>query len=117
MSIDKVNLFDLASKRLQWVADRQRTISENIANADVSGYRAKEVENFDDYLERANKSEGLTKATVLESKNSWGDGLAGNNVVLEEQLLDASSANGQYRMATSLYRKAYEMVSLVSTGR
>lgn len=117
MNLDTPNLFDLASKRLQWVSDRQRTIAENIANADVSGYRAKEVEAFDQYLERAQRTETRLEAKITESDQTWGDGLSGNNVILEEQLLDASSANGQYRMATNLYRKAYEMVSMVVAGR
>lgn len=117
MNLDKVNLFDLASKRLQWVSDRQRAIGENIANADVAGYRAKEVESFEDYLKRAEGTTTRLGAKVTESEKTWSDGLSGNNVVLEEQLLDASSAGGQYRMATNLYRKAYEMVSIVASGR
>ena len=117
MNFDKVNLFDLASKRLQWVSDRQRAIGENIANSDVAGYRAKEVESFEEYLERAEGSATRLGAKVTESENTWADGLSGNNVVVEEQLLEASSASGQYRMATNLYRKAYEMVSLVASGR
>lgn len=117
MNLDKVNIFELASKRLQWTADRQRTISENIANADVSGYRAREVESFDTYLARTERSEARTSAQVIESEEAWGASIGSNNVVLEEQLLDANSAGGQYRAAVSLYRKAYEMVSIVATGR
>lgn len=117
MAIENINFFDLASKRMQWVSDRQRTIGENIANSDVAGYRAQEVETFEDYLNRAEKVEVNPTARVLESKNGWADGISGNNVAVEEQLLGASSANGQYRMATNLYRKAYEMVATVASGR
>ncbi|MCE8008983.1 flagellar basal body protein [Aestuariivita sp.] len=117
MNLDKVNLFDLASKRLQWVSDRQRTISENIANADVAGYRAREVESFESYLERAQKTASLPSARVEQSQTTWNTGLSGNNVVVEEQLLEASSASGQYRVATNLYRKAHEMMITVVTSR
>lgn len=117
MNFDKISLFDLASKRLQWVSDRQRTVGENIANSDVAGYRAKEVESFDSYLERAENKAVLPSAEIIKSKQTWGDGVSGNNVVIEEQLLEASSANGQYRMATSLYRKAHEMIAAVVAGR
>ena len=117
MNFDKVNLFDLASKRLQWVSDRQRTIGENIANSDVAGYRAKEVESFEEYLERVEGAATRLGANITEAENTWSNGLSGNNVILEEQLLEATSASGQYRMATNLYRKAYEMVSIVASGR
>lgn len=117
MNFDNANLFDLASKRLQWASHRQRTIAENIANSDVAGYRAKEVEHFDQYLLRAEKHSGLPAPRISEAKGTWGADPSGNNVVVEEQLLEATSANGQYRMATSLYRKAYELVATVVTGR
>ena len=117
MNLDKINFFDLASKRLQWVSDRQRTISENIANSDVAGYRAKEVESFDTFLERAQKTVETPDARVIETRNTWSEGISGNNVALEEQLLEASSANGQYRVATNLYRKAHEMIAMVAGGR
>ena len=117
MDFSNVNLFDLASKRLQWAADRQRVTSENVANADVAGYQAKEVESFDSYLKRASDLRSPPPAKIDVVEKDLSRDLSGNNVVLEEQLLEASSANGQYRMATSLYRKAYEMVAAVVSNR
>ena len=117
MAIDSVNIFELASKRLQWISDRQKAISENIANADVAGYRAKEVQSFESYLEEARGASAPPEAEVVETEVSWGKELSGNNVVLEEQLLDANSAAGQYRMATNLYRKAHEMLLTVVSTR
>lgn len=117
MKLDNVNLFDLASKRLQWTSHRQRTIAENIANSDVAEYRAKEVELFDQYLIRAENKSALPAPRIIETAGTWGADPSGNNVVVEEQLLEASSANGQYRMATNLYRKAYELVATVVSGR
>lgn len=117
MNFDKINLFDLASKRLQWASHRQRTIAENIANSDVAGYRAQEVENFAGYLERTRNAATLEKPVVDDMPNTWGTSPSGNNVVVEEQLLEASSANGQYRIATNLYRKAFEMVAAVASSR
>ena len=117
MNFDRINLFDLASKRLEWVAQRQRTTAENIANADVANYRAKEVESFDSYLERAKGASELPAPEIVKTPDTWGASPSGNSVVLEEQLLEASSANGQYRMATNLYRKAYEMVATVVSSR
>lgn len=117
MSIDNVNLFDLASKRLQWASHRQSTIAENIANSDVSGFRTKEVESFDSYVLRAQGAAAPLAPRIIETERTWSAAPSGNNVVIEEQLLEASSANGQYRMATNLYRKAYELMANVVTGR
>lgn len=50
MNSDEVNLFTLASRRLQWLADRQKVISENIANVNTADYRARDVESFASYL-------------------------------------------------------------------
>jgi len=117
MNLENTNLFDLASKRLQWASHRQRAIAENIANSDVAGYRAKEVEPFEAYLARSRDAAATPAPRVIESAEVWITEPSGNNVVVEEQLLDASSANGQFRMATNLYRKAYDLMATVVTGR
>lgn len=114
MNIDAPNLFELASQRLKWLSDRQKTVSENIANADTAGYRAKEVESFDDYLQVAAGQEVAPDAAVFESEFSWSEDLTGNNIVLEEQIMLAGETAGQHRIAANLYRKAHEMLRAVS---
>jgi flagellar basal-body rod protein FlgB len=53
MNTDPTSLFSLAPKRLQWLATRQNVVSENIANSDVAGYRAQDVQ-----LVEANSASG-----------------------------------------------------------
>jgi len=117
MNLDNINLFQLASRRLQWLSDRQKVVSENIANADTAGYRAREVEDFETYLDRAEAAELLPDAEVAEVEATWAETISGNNVVLEEQILQASDTAGQYKLASNLYRKAHEMVLAVSGAR
>lgn len=117
MNFSQVDLFSLASQRLQWLSDRQKTISENIANVDTVGYRAREVEDFSQYLSRSEKSGETVIAQTHEAEATWSESLSGNNVVLEEQLLAASQNSGQYRMASAVYRKAHELIISVSAGR
>lgn len=114
MNLDNINLFQLASRRLQWLSDRQKAVSENIANADSAGYRARGVEDFDSYLTRTEGVDVLPHAEALEVESSWAESLSGNNVVLEEQILQAANTSGQYKLASNLYRKAHEMVLAVS---
>lgn len=116
MNTEAPNLFDLASKRLKWLSDSQKTISENIANAETGGFRAKEVQPFEEYLERAANVEISPDATSAESETTWGEDLTGNSVVLEEQIMAASSTASQYKIAANLYRKAHSMLRAVAGG-
>jgi len=114
MNIEAPNLFELASQRLKWLSDRQKVVSENIANADTSGYRAKEVEGFDSYLEVAEGKAVAPDAAIQESPSTWNEDLTGNNVVLEEQILQANSTSSQYKIAANLYKKAHDMLRTVA---
>ncbi len=117
MNLDNLNLFQLASRRLQWLSDRQKAVSENIANADTAGYHAREVEDFDSYLAGSQGMSVLPSAEVQEVETTWAESMSGNNVVLEEQILQASTTAGQYKLASNLYRKAHELVLAVSSSR
>ncbi|WP_372884230.1 flagellar basal body protein [Shimia sp.] len=110
MNLSDVSLFGLASKRLQWLADRQTVISENIANADTADYRARDVESFESYLSTTADGAGFGSAEVVEAKAMWGEELSGNNIVLEEQLMEAGTTSSQYKLASSLYRKAHDLL-------
>lgn len=115
MNTESTSLFDLAPKRLQWLASRQKAVSENIANANVSGYRAKDIEAFASYLTRA--TGGSHEVHVIEAQVSWGEDMSGNNVVLEEQMMEANATAGQFKIAANLYRKAHEMLYAVAGRR
>jgi len=114
MNFETLNLFQLASRRLQWLSDKQRSVSENIANADVAGYRAREVQSFDSYLDSAGTSWVSPEAEVTEIRTETGGTISGNTVVMEEQILDAANTQSQYRLASNLYRKAHEMLLSVA---
>lgn len=111
------SIFNLAPKRLQWLSEKQKTVSENIANADVAGYRAKDVQSFESYLAKARVEVILPEAEVTEARVNWSEDLSGNNVVLEEQIMEANAAGGQFRIAASLYRKAHQLVHAVAGRR
>ena len=48
-----LQLFDTAFRRNEWLAQRQSVISANIANANTPGYKAKDIESFDDVMRKA----------------------------------------------------------------
>lgn len=117
MNTEQPSLFDLASKRLHWLSVRQRVVSENIANADVAGYRSKDVEDFQSYLNKADATDILPDAEIVEAQVSWSQGMSGNNVALEEQIMEANATAGQFKIAANLYRKAYDMLHTVAGRR
>ncbi|GLQ28131.1 flagellar basal body rod protein FlgB [Sulfitobacter pacificus] len=117
MNTEQTSLFDLAPQRLQWLANRQKVVSENIANADVSGARAKDVESFASYLSRIRAGAALPEADVKEADVSWGEDMSGNNIILEEQMIEANSTASQFKIAANLYRKAHEMLYTVAGRR
>lgn len=59
--LDSMSFFALASKRLDWLAARQKVISENVANANTPDFLAKEVAGFDSVL--AGTQSGMTTTT------------------------------------------------------
>ena len=117
MNIEAPSFFDLASQRLKWSSDRQKVVSENIANADVAEFRAQDIESFASYLNNVRASSTLSEAEVTEAETNWGEDMTGNNVVLEEQVMEANATAGQFRIAASLYRKAHEMLHTVAGRR
>lgn len=117
MNTENSSIFDLASKRLQWLSTRQKVVSENIANSDVTGYRAKDIQGFESYLDKARNSAQLPEAQVIEAQVDWSSNMSGNNVVLEEQIMEANATAGQFRIAANLYRKAYDMLHTVAGRR
>jgi flagellar basal-body rod protein FlgB len=48
-----LQLFDLAFRQNEWLAQRQSVISQNIANANSPGYKAKDVESFEDAMRKS----------------------------------------------------------------
>ncbi len=117
MNTESTSIFDLAAKRLQWLSTRQKVVAENIVNADVSEYRAKDIESFASYLNDSKNSNALGDAEVVESSINWQADRTGNNVILEDQIMEANANAGQFRIAANLYRKAHEMIYTVAGRR
>lgn len=45
-----LNFYSVAAQHSDWVATRRQAIAENIANADVAGYKAKDVADFASFI-------------------------------------------------------------------
>lgn len=126
MDLAKTNVHAMASRRMDYLSERQSLIAENLANADTPGYRAKDLVPFSDVLKQAapvrpaRTSEGHLPGTLTSGNyarasqdGTWAGSPSGNNVVIEEQMLKAAEIKGGHDMATSLYKKSAAMMSSV----
>lgn len=118
-------LFQLASRHMTWLAERQAVTAANIANADTPGYRARDVSAFSSVLagpavQFAVTSPGHIPLAAGELQDaartagdSWASGHSGNNVSVEQELMKASSANRMMSLDAGLAR-AFQRMLLAS---
>jgi flagellar basal-body rod protein FlgB len=131
-------LFTLFTQKMNYLAQRQGVIAENIANANTPNYKPKDLEPFDKVMQQVNEP-GAKKMTaarvsslpvsatdpghmgggarggnetykVEKEKDFYEVKPAGNAVVLEQQLTQLGETNANYQMITSLYRKTMGML-------
>ncbi|WP_371347771.1 flagellar basal body rod protein FlgB [Ancylobacter sp. IITR112] len=120
--MDKIFLFDLASRHADWASVRQATIAANIANANTPAYKAADVEPFaavldSTHLTQARTSAGHLSPTGAEAMRaevkpaeSWEVSESGNTVSLDQQMVKAAETNGAFTLNTSVVRAFHRMV-------
>lgn len=125
-STSSPTLMTAMRERLRFLGERQAVISQNIANANTPGFKAKDVEapSFGDLVKGTGKggvSLAITSPKHIQSASSSTsyrmmevatDETApdGNNVVLEEQMMNMAQTNMDYQTTISLYQKMGRMI-------
>lgn len=130
MKLESMSFFQLASQRMQWLAARQQVVSENIANADTPGFKARELSPFAEMLAGARPGGVATTHAahiagggtggglrVTPDETAWEQSLDGNSVVLEQQTVKASEIGEGYQLAAQLYGKASQILTLAVVGQ
>ncbi|CAO4167367.1 flagellar basal body rod protein FlgB [Methylorubrum populi] len=133
MSLTDLPLLGMLRNRMQWHQARQALLAENVANADMPGFRPR------DFAEPSRSSAGL--AAPLGAAVG-GDGLArtdirhiglsaesgpnadprrfkgfevrpsGNGVNLEEEMMKAGDNQSDYQLVASLYQKSLDALKI-----
>jgi flagellar basal-body rod protein FlgB len=124
MVLDDIPLFGLLKGRLGYLNQRQKLISQNVANADTPGYAAKDLKpfTFEGAMKAARQPQGFgpvatnpmhlpgtARAVTVWNSNTAPDSettLDGNSVVLEEQMLKMAEARQGYDAAVGFYQKS-----------
>ncbi len=134
MDFNNLKLFSMIKSRVGWLNQRQRVLSQNIANSDTPGYKPKDLkpmkfrEALDNNVMRIemaktgpNHLSGRpdTEGPYKEAKERkpYETALAGNAVVLEEQVLKVTKTKIDHQLSNELYRKHLAMFKAALRGR
>lgn len=129
MSITDIPLLNQIKGRLGWLDDRQRVISQNVANSDTPGYVARDLKAPSDFAEALKTGGGLKmvatnvhhiapagqaarfQAVVTPDSETT---LDGNAVVVEEQMLKMAESRMAYDAAIGFYQKSMQMIRMAA---
>ncbi|HTK35687.1 MAG TPA: flagellar basal body rod protein FlgB [Caulobacteraceae bacterium] len=133
MNLEQIPLIAMLKGKLGYLNERQKLISQNVANADTPGYAPSDLKPFT--FAEAMKAptaasggveEARTNAAHLAGKTShlstWTTEvkpdsearLDGNQVVLEDQMIKMGEARMDYDAAVGLYQKSLGLLRLAA---
>ncbi|MCJ2090332.1 flagellar basal body rod protein FlgB [Methylobacterium sp. E-005] len=120
MALTDLPVLGMLRTRMQWAQARQGLIAENVANADMPGFKPRDLvePRFDratGALATSSTSLALTSPAHLapagqgggaESKRAKGFEIrpSGNGVNLEDEMMKAGDNQSDYQLAASLYQ-------------
>lgn len=119
-----VNLFALTTQRVNWLAKRQAIVTENVANVNTPGFRARDLVSFDKVLQKQTVGlvatqpghiavDGATLSIAERMKKADDNGevvLSGNSVNLEQELARGSDITRAYSVASTLAKTFHRMM-------
>jgi len=129
MTTENLALMRAIGAKMDYITQRQRVLSQNIANSDTPGYRPHDLEDADfssvlkgvtggkNSVSMVTTNEGhmpspnsVSKGKVREQKDVYEITPTGNAVVMEEQMIKAGQNTMDYNTMTSLYMKNIGMI-------
>lgn len=123
MTIQNIPLIQAMGAKMNYLDTRQGVIAQNIANADTPEYRARDLTKVDfgsmlrEVSGRYNVRMEVTEAGHMGSNNdpanprnyksrtTYEVAPAGNSVIIEEQMVNATKNSMDYNLMTNLIRK------------
>lgn len=116
MNTAKTDIFDLADKKLSWLAERQSVLASNIANANTPGFRGSDVQSFATVLSgmaavvptrtQALHLSGTMPADIARTNQdrSPARSVDGNSIALDEQLTKVADTESSQNLVTSIWK-------------
>lgn len=117
--IKDLALLRQASALARHAAARHAVVSENLANADTPGFKARDVPRFDADMAAAaaNGRFDAQRAAAPSILRGVEASPNGNTVSLEDQMARSVDAQSQHAAALSIYRKTLELLRLSVSAR
>lgn len=130
MTIENIGLFKAIGAKMDYLNQRQRVISQNIANSDTPGYRPKDLKpvDFSTVLKGVTESRGVSVETTntrhmpsadkiadprsAKQRDTYEVAPAGNAVIMEEQLINAGRTVSDYNLMANLMQKQISMIQI-----
>ncbi len=129
MDLQSLKLFKAATTKMDWAAQRQKVLSQNISNADTPDYKPKDLKKLDFrnvlrdeiapvHVARTNPNH--LKGTIPEQDpfrsrtlmKSFEESPDGNEVVLEEQMQKVGDTRSEYNTAVQLMQSNMKMLKM-----
>jgi len=129
MAITDIPILSMLRTRLQWAQERQRVLSENVANADTPKYRGRDLAapKFDTPSQVTPTAVSSVSLTRTESGHLGGMGISGsafrteskdkfeirptgNAVNLEDEMMKVAANQMDYQAVTALYTRSLNLM-------
>lgn len=124
--LENLALIDLASAMARHATVRHRLLAENVANADTPGFRARDVEDFQSFVNETFPGAAFAAKATRPGHVGAASGPAdppsfeldlpgspdGNTVNIEDQAVRAVQVQGDHALALSIYAKALDILRL-----
>lgn len=129
MTTENITLFKALGAKMDFLNQRQRVISQNIANTDTPGYRPQDLKpvDFGSVLKKVTGGQSSVRLETTDArhmpppndvriddpknqKKTYEVAPAGNAVIMEEQLIQSNQTVMDYNLMTNLYQKNTGMI-------
>jgi flagellar basal-body rod protein FlgB len=125
-----LNILSLASALASHASARQQVISENVANADTPGYRARDIKPFGELVDTGPAFEAkrtrpghmafgsaIHGFEPVQSAAFGAETPNGNSVALEDQMVRGAEVQQEHGLAVGVYSKSLAILRTVVAGR
>ncbi len=118
-----MQLFDLAFRQNEWLAQRQSVIAANVANANTPGYKARDVESFEDTMRKSipitatdprHLAAGDSTVRANDDESQAEIFVSGNDVNLEQEFLKSNDVMRSYTLNTQIMKSFDSMLQSVT---
>ncbi len=132
MSLKGTALMGMVTDKMSWLTQRQRVLSQNVANTNTPDYVAKDLRalDFRESLRSTRRNVPLSQTNPMHvtastakddyrvdrNRTPYEISPDGNRVVLEEQMFKLNETQNDYQLATRLFRK-YGQMYKIALGR